>query len=48
MSELSLSLKGTWFEQLVPLTMLSVGIIVSFASAALLGWLMVCILGGLI
>jgi len=48
MPEFSLSLKRSRFEQLGPLTMISVGIITSFASATFLCWLTVCILGGLI
>lgn len=48
MSELPLPLKRSRLAQLAPLTMISVGIILSFASAAFLAWLIVCILSGLI
>jgi len=48
MSELPVSLKRTRFAQLGPLTMISIGIILSFASASLLAWLVVCLLSGLI
>jgi hypothetical protein len=48
MSELPLSLNRTRFAQLGPLTMISIGIILSFASASLLAWLVVCLLSGLI
>jgi len=47
MSELPLSLKRSWLSQLGPLTVVSAGIIASFAGASLL-WLMVCILSGFI
>jgi hypothetical protein len=48
MSELPLPLKRSWLAQLGPLTMMSVGIILSFTWAAFLGWLIVCVLNGLI
>jgi hypothetical protein len=48
MSELPLSLKRTRFAQLGPLTRISFGIILSFASASLFAWLIVCFLSALI
>lgn len=48
MSELPLSLKRRRFAQLGPLAMISIGIILSFAWAAFLAWLIVCLLSGLV
>ena len=48
MSVLHLSVARSRLAQLGPLTMISVGIIASFGSAALLCWAVVCIVNGLI
>jgi hypothetical protein len=44
MSESAVSLKRHRLAQLGPLTIISVGIILSFAWTAFLAWLMVCVL----
>jgi hypothetical protein len=48
MSESSVPLKQRWLAQFGPFTVISIGIILSFAWAAFLVWMMVCVLSGLI
>jgi hypothetical protein len=48
MSESSIPPKRSRLAQLAPLTVISVGITLSFAWAAFLGWLVFCAVSGLI
>jgi hypothetical protein len=48
MSESSIPLKRRQLAQLGPLVIISIGIILSFACAAFLAWLIVCAFSGLI
>lgn len=48
MSESSVPLRPRWLAQLWPLTMISLGVVLSLGWAAFLAWLLVCAFGGLI